>query len=131
MSKFINDDDEIWEKIENEDYIDEASETNGESIIIEQVDSLFEEGEKEEYLDNLVIEITHDNGVKDKCEVVGRMDIDGNSYIILYPLTNNPSGSVFIEKFVAGEDDELVFVAMDNEEEIQLVTEEYHKLMEG
>lgn len=144
MKRFHNFEDEIWEEINDTDGGGKESdgmELSREDNVNRQPDDpvtkdifveehFIEEGEEVEFVDNIEVKVELENGESQGYEIVGRMEIDGNSYLILYALDNNEEHEVRIEKFTADENDDFVFLPFESQEEMQLVLEEYHKLMQ-
>lgn len=124
MSKFKNIEDEIWEELDNFDGADDFEDIDG----LEKSNE-FGISNVDETPSNMVIDIVREDGSKESFEIIGRMDMNGNSYLLLYPLANNEEQNLIVERFVTGENDEIIFVPMDSEEEKALVMQEMTNLL--
>lgn len=152
MSKFHDFEEDAWDELdkfyaENPDYVEPKkgepdrtnvndkrkvakSRKNKSSKEDFDKDALFMEGEKEEYMENLVIEMNNEDGSVSHFEFIARLTDNGKDYVVLFPLENNPDNEAVCLRLEQDKDGYALFGNIESEEERERVEQQFRELME-
>lgn len=142
MGRFSHSDEDLWQDIE-EELGDELALSEDERKKIEEDYSLYNEsedvmldkdvlareGEDVEYVENLTLTLTSDEGVAREFEMVGRIDLEERTYVLLHPMDSEDDSELIAVRATEAENGDAVFADIDDENELLEVQEAVAKLM--
>lgn len=134
MGKFSHSDEDIWEDITNE-YGDDLGLSDAEKEEIEKEYSLYNESddpmndkdvlarpdEDVEYVENMTIWLTADDGSQHEFELVGRIDLEERTYVLLHPMESEDDSELIAVRATEAENGDAVFSDIEDEAEMEEV----------
>ena len=151
MGKFTGFEDEAWEELdtlyeENPDYVpqkegeymqgvyndytdnDEDRYLGVNQLDIVEEDELFD-GDAEA-VENIVYEFTNEDGSVSHFELIARLDDEDQTYVVMFPLENNPENNLVCLRVSEGPEGDALFSDINDEEEQKKVQDMFEWLME-
>ena len=134
MGKFSHSDEDIWEDITNE-YGDDLGLSDEEKEEIGKKYSLYNESddpmndkdvlarpdEDVEYVENMTIWLTADDGSQHEFELVGRIDLEERTYVLLHPMESEDDSELIAVRATEAENGDAVFSDIEDEAEMEEV----------
>lgn len=75
--------------------------------------------------ENEVVTLTDEDGTESDFELIGSIELDGNTYVALIPLEDNENGEYVVLKVEPGEDGEDMLVTIDDDDEYDKVADAF------
>lgn len=133
MSKYNVDD--AWDDIE--DFYGDDLETNDEEFVnrvnaeITKDSLTFGYGDPVEYVKNIELDLVDENGTKHKFELVGRIDIRENTYVLVHRIDDPDPSSLNPLKAWDNEYGQMMVCNIEDPNEYKEVAEMVEKLLKG
>ena len=77
-----------------------------------------------------IITLDLDDGTQLECEVLDFLEVDGQEYVLLYPLKEEEDGEVLVYRYDEDEEENPILSNIENDEEFEKVSEAYNALEE-
>lgn len=77
--------------------------------------------EMDQFIENEIYTLTDEDGNESEFQLIGKEELDGQTYIALIPLEDNDDGSYVILKMAEDENGESIFVSIDDDDEFEKV----------
>ena len=71
------------------------------------------------------ITLTDEDGTESEFELIGSMEIDGNTYVALVPVEDNDDGEYVVLRVESDEEGEESFVTIEDDEEFDKVADAF------
>ena len=72
-----------------------------------------------------IFTLTDENGIESEFELIGSMEIDGNTYVALVPMEDNEEGEYVILKVESDAEGEETLVTIEDDEEFDKVADAF------
>ena len=79
--------------------------------------------DNERFIENEIYTLTDEEGKESEFQLIGKEDLDGETYIALIPLEDNDDGCYVILKLAKDENGEEVFISIEDDEEFDKVAD--------
>ena len=79
--------------------------------------------DNERFIENEIYTLTDEEGKESEFQLIGKEDLDGETYIALIPLEDNYDGCYVILKLAKDENGEEVFISIEDDEEFDKVAD--------
>lgn len=77
-----------------------------------------------------IITLDLDDDTQLECEVLDFLEVDGQEYVLLYPLKEEEDGEVLVYRYDEDEEENPILSNIENDEEFEKVSEAYNALEE-
>lgn len=77
-----------------------------------------------------IITLDLDDNTQLECEVLDFLEVDGQEYVLLYPLKEEEDGEVLVYRYDEDEEENPILSNIENDEEFEKVSEAYNALEE-
>ncbi|MBQ9129279.1 MAG: DUF1292 domain-containing protein [Clostridia bacterium] len=74
--------------------------------------------DNELFIENEIYTLTDEDGKESEFQLIGKAELDGETYVALFPLEDNEDGAYVILK-MAEEEGESVFVSIEDDDEFE------------
>lgn len=140
MGRYNNSEDEIWEVLdeaydgddglseEEKDYIEKGASLY-EHDPMDDKNTLYRPGENVNFVDNIVIDMTMEDGSVLSYELVGRIDIFERTYVMLHNVDSKDPSELAVARVLENPDGTAVFEDIKDEKEFQEVNEQIRRLL--
>lgn len=136
MGRYNHSEDELWEALDVESGLtDEEREKieKGASLYehdpMDDKNTLYRPGEDVDFVQNIVIDMTLDDGSKISYELVGRIDLFDKIYVLLHPMGAKDRGELYAARVREEADGSAVFEEITDQKELQEVNAQFDRLM--
>ena len=79
--------------------------------------------DNERFIENEIYTLTDEEGKESEFQLIGKEELDGETYIALIPLEDNDDGCYVILKLAKDENGEEVFISIEDDEEFDKVAD--------
>ena len=79
--------------------------------------------DNERFVENEIYTLTDEEGKESEFQLIGKEELDGETYIALIPLEDNDDGCYVILKLAKDENGEEVFISIEDDEEFDKVAD--------
>ncbi len=77
----------------------------------------------DQFIENEIYTLTDEDGKESEFQLIGKEELDGETYIALIPLEENEDGSYVILKMAKDENGEDIFISIDDDDEFEKVAD--------